>query len=228
MKTTLRSLALVTSCLAFSACSDASSSKLPSATAASEKAAPKEMPVPKAEAVKPLVEALTATAPAQPASVADGPSAQKLVHAEPSANVVRSDEVEISHTPEPEVQQPSFDRPLQASEVKVDRFVLASGVEQREPVGETDVFDTEDKKIFAFVQLANAAEPYTFEVHFESVDGPTSRYGVKLQVPTAVRYRTWAWTQIRRSPGKYRAVLRTLEGEEIASREFTIEPSDAH
>ena len=217
MTTTLRSLALLTSCLALGACSGPSTSD-PAGAAASEKVAPPPMPKPESE--KPLVEALTATAPAQPVSVADKPAAQKPVVLEP-------EQLDISHDPEPKAEPTSFDRPLEAAEVKVDRFVLATGVEQREPTGETDVFDTEDKKIFAFVQLANQSEPYAFEVHFENVDGPSSRYGVKLQVPTAVRFRTWAWTQIRRSPGKYRAVLRTLEGAEIASREFTIESSDA-
>lgn len=221
MTTTLRSLALLTSCLALCACSDAASAKPTSEKTESERAAPPPTPSPKPEHMKPLVESLTATAPAQPSSVADGPAPQK------PALVLEAEPLEISHDPEPEAEKKSFDRPLQASEVKLDRFVLATGVTQREPVGETEVFDTEDKQIFAFVQLANKGEPYAFEVHFESVDGPTSRYGVKLEVPTAVRYRTWAWTQIRRSPGKYRAVLRTLEGEEIASREFTIEPSDA-
>jgi len=103
--------------------------------------------------------------------------------------------------------------------------VLATGVDKREPTGESDTFDTDTKRIFAFVQLKNSSAPYTFEVHFEAAFGPKSLYGVKLQVPKAERYRTWAWTQIRRQPGTYRAVLRTPEGEEVASREFTIEPA---
>jgi hypothetical protein len=46
---------------------------------------------------------------------------------------------------------------------------------------------------------------------------------VKLKVEKAARYRTWSWTAIPREPGQYKAVLRTLEGKELASREFTLE-----
>jgi Protein of unknown function (DUF2914) len=228
MTKTLRSLALLTSCLAWSACSEDSAPKsvVPAASVAPMKSAAQpeldKTPV-EAPGAAPAQNsaALTATAPARPVSLADGPAPQKL----PEVQVV--DSFEIAHDePELEKDKPSFDRPLQAAEVKVERFVLATGVEQREPTGETDVFDTGTGKIFAFVQLANESAPYAFEVHWEKIDGPKSRYGVKLEVPTASRFRTWAWTRIRRSPGEYRAVLRTPEGEEIASREFTIEAAD--
>lgn len=122
-------------------------------------------------------------------------------------------------------EEVDYERPLSPEEVQIDRFVLATDVSAREPVGETDVFTTDTKKIFAFVQLANAeGAPYSFRVHWEPVEGPASPYGVALKVETAPRYRTWSWTAIRREPGHYRAVLRTLDGEEIASREFVIEP----
>jgi hypothetical protein len=107
--------------------------------------------------------------------------------------------------------------------VKVDRFVLAHDVKGREPVDEGDTFDV-DTKIFAFVQLANAnAAPFAFRVHWEPVAGPASPYGVELKVETAPRFRTWSWTAIPREPGRYKAVLRTLDGQTIAEKPFTIE-----
>lgn len=159
---------------------------------------------------------LTAVAPPQPASIAEPKIDAPTAHEEPIA---------ISHAPEPE---PGFDRPLDARDVVVERFVLAEGVAGREPVGESDHFPRDNAKIFAFVQLANTDAPYAFTVHFEPVDGPPSLYGVKLDVPTAPRWRTWSWTKLVHEPGKYRAVLRTLEGELIAAREFTIDEASAH
>jgi hypothetical protein len=107
--------------------------------------------------------------------------------------------------------------------VKIERFVLARGVDQREPVEESDVF-AGDEKIFAFVQLKNPdAAPFSFRVHWEPVEGPASPYGVALKVETAARFRTWSWTAIPREAGQYKAVLRTLDGAELASRAFTIE-----
>ncbi|MDB4976034.1 MAG: hypothetical protein JWN48_4375 [Myxococcaceae bacterium] len=206
-------VALFTGSLALSACSGDVPKDKPKAAMAEQTASAKAPP-----ALPEQVEekALTAAAPARPASVVDAPAPSPTVAPE------LVDQFEFSHE-EPEAEDPAPDRPLRADEVKVDRFVLATGVEGREPVGESDVFDTDTKQIFAFVQLENETAPYAFEVHFEKVDGPRSLYGVKLKVPTAERYRTWAWTKIRRSPGQYRAVLRTPEGEEIGSREFTIE-----
>jgi hypothetical protein len=180
------------------------------------KSLPKSMPKLEAPAPKEVEPpALTAVAPAQPASIAEPVTAPQDPKQEPP--------VEISHAPEPTL---SFDRPLDAKDVVLDRFVLAKDIAGREPVEESDHFTSDTDKIFAFVQLANTDAPYAFTVHFEPVDGPSSLYGVKLDVPTAARWRTWAWTKLVHEPGKYRAVLRTLEGEEIGAREFTVDAAD--
>lgn len=174
----------------------------------------REAPALKAAApaqVKEEPPALTSLAPQLPPSVIDAPKAEDAPTLEARAQ-------EIIHAPEPD-----FDRPVDAKDVQVDRFVLAKDVAGREPVDESDHFTADTAKIFAFVQLANSDAPFAFTVHFEPVDGPPSLYGVKLDVPTAARWRTWAWTKLIHEPGKYRAVLRTLEGEDIASREFTID-----
>ncbi|HEX5661662.1 MAG TPA: hypothetical protein VFX59_30940 [Polyangiales bacterium] len=175
------------------------------------KATPK-IEAPKVEA--PKLEELTALAPPAPTTIAelkgdDEPKKPKL-----------EEELVITHDSEPEQM---FDRPVDAKDVVIDRFVLARDVAGKEPVEESDHFSSDTAKIFAFVQLANEDEPFAVTVHFEPVDGPSALYGVKLDVPTAPRWRTWAWTKLVHTPGKYRAVLRTLEGEEISAREFTID-----
>jgi hypothetical protein len=180
---------------------------------------PKSLPKPKLEAkveAPQKMEELSALAPPQPSSIAepkadDKPKEPKL------------EELVITHDAEPE---PMFDRPVDAKDVVIERFVLAKDVAGREPLDEGDHFTSDNAKIFAFVQLANTDEPYAVTVHFEPVDGPASQFGVKLDVPTAPRWRTWAWTKLLHTPGKYRAVLRTLEGEEILAREFTIDEAE--
>ncbi|MET0286246.1 MAG: hypothetical protein ABW352_17335 [Polyangiales bacterium] len=170
-------------------------------------------PTQKLEAPKKVEEQLTAVAPVEPVSILKGDDKKE--------DKPKSEEpivFEIAHD-EPEL----YDRALDAKDVVVDRFVLSSDVSGREPVQESDHFTSDNEKIFAFVQLANKDAPYAFTVHFEPVDGPAALYGVKLDVPTATRWRTWAWTKLMHEPGKYRAVLRTLEGEEIVAREFTID-----
>jgi hypothetical protein len=227
MNSTIRTLALSGACLLATACTE-------------QRAAPQKAEAHKAAAPRPAEPmkepaALTGLSPNQPHTILDRVSAPAPV----ASDVSKAASVEKNETPvEPASSATSADkrdeaaqedaeaddRAVSLSEIHIVRFVLATGIEAREPVGETDTFTTETEKIFAFVQLENAdAAPYAVKVYWEKVEGPASLYGVKLEVPTAQRWRTWSWTRIRREPGHYRAVLRTPSGEEIASREFVIE-----
>jgi len=222
-----RTLALVTLCMAGGACNEDK---------------PTEPPKPKTPKLE--QPALTAAAPARPRSVLDTP-----VPMQPASVGTPSDEAAKSGTTsetkpdaaklgalvqdtKPESKDPKdalqeLDCEQAAEEAKVDRFVLATGVEEREPVGETDTFSTDRDKIWAFVQFDNEyGAPFSVRVHWEKVDGPASPYGYVLDVPPAKRFRTWSWTAIRRTPGQYRAVLRTLDGKELASRDFEITAGD--
>jgi len=213
MTSTIRCIVLVSACSLWSACQDTqAASDTPAVARRSPEASSKHAVPALGAAAQSPTHALTAAAPEPVRSIADRAPTQERAVPEP---VTQQDEAEQS-----------FDRALSASEVKVERFVLARDVKGREPVNVSDTFDTDTGKIFAFVQLANNQTPFAFRVHWEPVAGPRSPYGVTLSVPTAERFRTWSWTAIERKPGRYKAVLRTLEGEEIASRELTIMASD--
>lgn len=212
-----RCLTLFTACSLFAACSeldDGTKSTKPSATLKPAHVEP--MAQTKKEEFAP---ALTTIAPTVLPSVADKAPATLP---------------EPIHAPEPEPTKPEaaqleeidYDRALDPAEVKIARFVLAHDVKDREPVDASDTFTSDVKKIFAFVELENGAAPYAFNVHWESLDQAPSPYGVKLGVKTSPRFRTWAWTAVKRSPGAYRAVLRTLDGKDIASRSFVIEAAE--
>jgi Protein of unknown function (DUF2914) len=215
----LRSVLLLSACAVSAACMDervdSPKPKAPSIPSAVSVAEPK-LALAKDEP------SLAAVAPAAPTTILDKPLAAKPEEAKPGA--VAPDAAQLA-LGDHEVEPVDYERPLDPGEVKIDRFVLAHGVDQREPVEESERF-TGDTKIFAFVQLANPeGAPFAFRVHWEKADGPVSQYGVKLNVETAPRYRTWSWTAIPREPGAYKAVLRTLDGKEIAVKPFTIEAS---
>jgi hypothetical protein len=223
MKSMLRTLALVSACCLWNACVD----EKPSAS-----------PKPKTPKVE-QQPALTAAAPSQPRSILDTPSPAPLAAVAPPSEALGASK-EPSKTKEndmttagatakdPHDALKDVDGELSADAMHIARFVLASGVAEREPVGQTDTFSTETEKIWAFVEFANEqGAPFAVRVHWENVDGPVSPYGFVLDIPTAKRFRTWSWTAIRRSPGQYRAVLRTLDGQELASRSFEIKAPDA-
>jgi hypothetical protein len=209
MTSTLRCISLL-GCLLSVACSERTApASEPSTLARAAPEAPKKEPP-----------QLTATLPSAPDSIADAPP--KPLSTPPAQP---TPEPALSDAPDPAHDEPALahERAVEPADVRIDRFVLAAGVAQREPLGETDVFTTDTKQIYAFVQLANEQEPYAVKVHFEPAEGPASPYGIALAVPTAPRHRTWAFTRIKRAPGRYRAVLRTLDGQEIARREFLVE-----
>lgn len=214
----VRTFALVFAALGVIACTeDAPATQLKPKTQAASKHAPK-LPAPGKKTLD--APAFTSVVDPQPPSLL----AQKAGEKEPAKEDDKKDDKALSAPNAEAPKTVDYDRPLSADEVHVTRFVLAHDVMDREPLDESDVFTTETEQIFAFVELENATgEPYAFRVHFEPAEGPEMPYGVKLTVNTSPRYRTWAWTKIRRAKGRYRAVLRTLDGEEIASREFDID-----
>jgi hypothetical protein len=220
MTPTIRSIVLLTGCYLASACSEPQ----PAPSAQKPAVSQPVVTAPKQDTLKAELEALTSLSPARPGSLADGQQHDNKPSVMPAVEIeAHADEPGGALSPG---ELTDYDRPLDPRTVKIDRFVLAHKVEGREPVDEGDVFSADTKEIFAFVQLANDKDaPYAFTVHWEPVDGPASPYGVKLTVPTASRWRTWSWTRIQREPGKYKAVLRTVDGEDIATKEFTIEAS---
>jgi hypothetical protein len=228
----LRALSLLAFCSLASACGveagDRDHSRGAAARQAPSVASPASTTQKERSSPKPAEPQLSALAPSTPRSILDD---------KPSGDVSRSDGFAVepqgrgkdkSAKDDAEQTAPELDAPVSLEHVKVDRFVLATDVEQREPVGESERFTTETPKIFAFMQFANGDAPFAVKVYWEKVGDPASPYGVELQVPTAMRHRTWSWTKIRREPGSYRAVVRTLDGRELVSKEFVIEAEQPH
>lgn len=220
MTLTMRSLLLWSACALTVACGDTQleSPKPKPPTAVSAPALEPKLGLTQTEPM------LAATAPAAPSTILDKPVAPKPEETKPSSAAPIELNDAATHATEPELADAvDYDRPLDPAEVVLQRFVLARGVDGREPVDESDSFRG-DEKIFAFMQFANPdTAPFAFRVHWEPVSGPATTYGVKLKVESAARYRTWSWTAIPRQPGQYKAVLRTLDGKELASKPFTIE-----
>ncbi len=104
---------------------------------------------------------------------------------------------------------------------EVKRLVLATAVENREPValaGEAQPGEA----LTAFVELANpGSAPAHLVVTFEHSSGQKVGF-VKLEVPgSSARYRTWARTQNIRQGGAWEAVVHLEDGTELARQSFT-------
>ncbi len=109
--------------------------------------------------------------------------------------------------------------------VRARRLVVARAVDQREPVGASEVFELGDgDRIYAFVEAVNeTAEPVTLTVTFEPESGETTGH-VALEIPAgAARFRTWAFTRNIARRGEWQAVVRGPDGAILARRPFVVE-----
>ena len=111
---------------------------------------------------------------------------------------------------------------VHAKTLRVDRFVVARGVEAREPVGVDVAFAKDEKRVFAFLEVANA-ERAPGEVKVQFVD-PSGRAqpSVDLPVGDSARFRTWAFTRKAHTPGTWKALVRDENGKVLAETVFEV------
>lgn len=103
----------------------------------------------------------------------------------------------------------------------VKRLVIASDVNQREPV---EIQEAKLKQpVVAFVELAYEGQNEAgVVVTFEHDTGKKVGF-VELSVPAqSPRYRTWARTHNITEPGTWTAVVTNRDGEELARKSFTV------
>lgn len=110
----------------------------------------------------------------------------------------------------------------QDGELSVSEVQLATQLENGHAVSPTTTFSHADGRIYAVVQVQNPSrEETSIRVSIEPVDGP-ARSGYELDIPARPRYRTVARMSTNRAPGRYRCVVRTADGRELASVELTV------
>jgi hypothetical protein len=107
--------------------------------------------------------------------------------------------------------------------LKVKRFVVTRKIEDREPVAGDD-FKLGGGPVYAFVELENSGSaPRSVRVLFENEDTKATVGHVKLTVPGAqAHYRTWGNTRLIRDPGRWVAVVSTVDGVELGRASFDV------
>jgi hypothetical protein len=108
--------------------------------------------------------------------------------------------------------------------MKVKRLVVASGVQDREPVTAAEPMLANGTPIYAFAELANPdGESENVRITFERRGGKERAGDVLLPVPgKATRHRTWAFTRHIFAPGQWDAVLRSESGTELSRTSFEV------
>jgi hypothetical protein len=103
----------------------------------------------------------------------------------------------------------------------VERFLTATGVEDREPVGENTVFTAETERVYSFLELRNIR--LDTDITFIWYAGENVVGEITLPVQQGDRWRTYAYKTIGGVTGEWRVELQDSEGNTINSISFRVE-----
>ncbi|MBR57584.1 MAG: hypothetical protein CMH54_05940 [Myxococcales bacterium] len=127
--------------------------------------------------------------------------------------------------PEPEPSAPAAAVPLpddSGSTISVNRLVVCTGVENRNPVGVSDQFSTEDSPLTGFVSLKNSGAPTKITMVW--VHEGKVRDRIELKAGSSSRWRTWSRKTIRRrDQGNWQLILLDHKNQALKSLDFVIE-----
>ncbi|HEY8091734.1 MAG TPA: DUF2914 domain-containing protein [Polyangiaceae bacterium] len=149
-----------------------------------------------------------------PVAAAPGP----VPAVKPSASTLPATPLAAAPAPDPKPASV----PRHATDLHVERLVVARGVEGREPQGADTLFSTDEKRVFAFLEVDNPERaPGQLEVQFVAPDGK-AQPPIDVSVGDAPRWRTWAFTRQAKTPGTWKAIVRNERGHVVASTEFDV------
>jgi hypothetical protein len=121
----------------------------------------------------------------------------------------------------PVIEPPTI---VKDADLYVKRIVIAHDVNDREPVEPASTFSKSEDRIYAFVEVGNR-DALDSEIYVSFVrDGGSDNEGVRLRVGAAPRWRTWAYTAIAKTPGRWHAVVKNADGDELARAPFEVTP----
>jgi hypothetical protein len=155
----------------------------------------------------------------EPASLSPGKGRDLPAVAPAVAPAAAAPAKEVSGT----AKAPRAQAPLDAA-AKVTRLSVSRGVERRQPVGEAERFERGSyERLYAYLEVDNRGEPGAVLVSFVPPGGGPERGRVRLDVGGSPRYRTWAYSRAVDLPGRWAAVVRSLDGRELARTSFDVE-----
>jgi len=114
--------------------------------------------------------------------------------------------------------------PLQSTDnhlFELERMVVASGVEDREPVGISESFTADVGRVYSFVEAHNIQQntKISFVWYFEGELIST----VELDLQEGQRWRTFSYITVRNRIGQWRVDLQDEHGTVVQSINFIIE-----
>lgn len=103
----------------------------------------------------------------------------------------------------------------------ISRLVIATAVENREPVGVAETFPASAEKIFCFLEAVNIVKD--MEVSLTWFHGQKELLKFNLPLHAGPRWRTYAFKNLRGLKGDWRAEIRDAGGNLLKDVKFKVE-----
>jgi hypothetical protein len=103
----------------------------------------------------------------------------------------------------------------------IERMVVATGVEDREPVGVAEKFPQSTEKVYCFIEAKDVTEDTKVEVVWFHSGNKLHTYELGLQKGS--RWRTFAYKNLRGMTGEWKVELKDSAGNTIQSLSFLVE-----
>lgn len=103
----------------------------------------------------------------------------------------------------------------------ISRFLIAGGIENREPVGVANAFPASTEKVYCFLEAGNITEDT--KVRFVWYHGDENVAEVELMLGKGPKWRTYASKKLGGRTGAWKVELQDADGNVLDSAAFTVE-----
>jgi hypothetical protein len=104
---------------------------------------------------------------------------------------------------------------------KVAKLVVATGVENREPVGVSETFPSSTEKVYSFLEAKDIAEDT--EVTFVWYLGHKEMFKIDLPLKKGPKWRTYSYKNLRGQKGDWKVEVKDSAGSTVKSISFKVE-----
>ena len=109
----------------------------------------------------------------------------------------------------------------QGAPFSVARFVVGTDIQDREPVGMTDVFPAGTETVFCFLEARDISQPVKVQVVWYFGEEEVAR--VPLSLGAGPRWRTYASKKIGDRQGNWKVYLQDDADQTLGSVQFVVE-----
>jgi hypothetical protein len=109
----------------------------------------------------------------------------------------------------------------QAPAFTVARIVIATGIENREPVGVSETFPVSAGRVFCFLEATNITDDT--EVTFVWYLGEKEMFKIALPLKKSPRWRTYCYKNLMGKKGDWKVELKDSAGNSVKTVSFKVE-----